>query len=122
MTKPELLEALNKKHEPHKFVYKYVVEVQHLEHMLTAKEIAEKWGIYSSSRKPHQALINALFQEYSSNNDLIQLKFASRYLTNVYSKEVQDKAYRYFLELCKTSPKGTVVINDKTYYYALLSN
>lgn len=100
-------------------MYEYYIKAVSEEHMLYLKEIAIRYGLYSSKGTPHSRLITAIMNEYQ----LIQKTtypeiYWSGNLYRVWPHEQYDPAMKWFVDIVKRTNVTQYTFSDgKTYNF-----
>lgn len=102
----------------HSNMYTYYLAVRSNEHMLFAKELAEKYGIYSSTGNPHNKLIKVVIIDYLIENNIPYrpLFYETKSgLREVFSQILYEPAFERFIN--KASGNKYTSLNKITYYF-----
>ena len=97
-------------------IYKYYIQVFSDEHMLFASELAEVYGIYSLSDKPHYALVKTAITDYIDNNNIKHMPIfyeTKKGLREVFPREYYEPALKSLL----TNSEGVYISNKNKKYY-----
>ncbi|MDV3428308.1 MAG: hypothetical protein LIR50_15025 [Bacillota bacterium] len=104
-------------------MYEYYRKVNKEEHMLFAKEIAIKYGIYTVNNLPHSRLISHILMEIRLHTaDCEQLYYSTRNgLAKVYPAYIYKQVKKYLNEYSYKENDRMVYMNgygknDKSYY------
>lgn len=101
-------------------MYEFYALIKTDEHMLYPSEIAEMFGIYSSTCKPHSTLIKQIVLDYlkESNIPYQAIYFNSRHgLKEVFSREHYAPALERFKLIADENKYRS--INNRSYYFKI---
>lgn len=99
-------------------MYTYYLAINSNEHMLFAKELAEKYSIYSSTGNPHNKLIKAIIIDYLIDNNMPYRPLfyeTKNGLREVFSRTLYEPAFKRFLN--KASDNKYTSLNKTKYYF-----
>jgi hypothetical protein len=104
-------------------VYRYWRPVYSTEHYLLLNEIAQLWNLYSTRGKRksrHTLLTTTILQKYCEMNEIQPVYYETRYgLKAVYSREVYEGAYRWFLGQTNNGQENSIKIDGKNYAFTI---
>jgi len=104
-------------------VYEFWQPAYTTEHFLLPGEIANIWGLHSSSRKPHATLASLILKEYINHlNSYRPFYYMSKHygMMEVYPREIYNAALQWFLEETDHKLNGSVEIDGKKYKYQFI--
>lgn len=103
--------------ENNQMYYTYFKPEIRSEHMLFAKEIAEKFNIQSRSGKIAYGFVNAYLKEVAKKMNHEQLYYCTKYgMVRVYAASFYRPAINNIIYKIGYNTETKVTINDKNYY------
>lgn len=103
--------------ENNQMYYTYFKPEVRAEHMLFAKEIAEKFNIQSRSGKIAYSFVNAYLKEIAKKMNQEQLYYCTKHgMARVYPASFYNKAIKNLIYILGYNTEHKVTVNDKNYY------